>query len=374
MRSELDGTVDRQAFHSRRTRGASTGGRGWAARLVAGAVVAAALVGCSRTGLWLGGEGGEGGADNREPPVFPACVKDSAELVIPRLAVNILFDTSKSMSWSGQWEGATAALASFFGDPQNGGLNVALRLFPAATCNASTCDPVGCAHPTVDAAPLMEAAAPSDPQEAALVAALKATTPAGNTPMYPAMEGAFRWAENYRAATEGNTAAVVLVTDGEPSGCNNHVNDLVELVEGAFASGTKTFVVGLAGTNQMVDDRIAQAGGSETAYMVGLEDTANELAATLDAIRDAALVCSYRVPPSLGAIDPPTTNVASVAPNGAVSNVPRVESGAACGTASGWYFETTVEPRIALCPASCRAAQKGDTRRLFVTQGCTSAE
>ncbi|MFO0616247.1 MAG: vWA domain-containing protein [Polyangiaceae bacterium] len=338
------------------------------ARLTACAAVAA-LIGCSRTGLLVGGAGG---ADNQTPPIFPACVADSARLDVPRLAVYILFDTSKSMSWSGQWEGATSALSTFFGDPKNGGLDVALRLFPATGCDAQSCDAIGCAVPTVDAAPLMEAGAPEDLHEAALNAAVAKAEPAGNTPMYPAMEGAFLWADGYRRATDGNRAAVVLVTDGEPSGCNNHVKDLVKLVSRGLEGGTRTFVVGLAGTNQTVDDRIAEAGGTGSARMVGLEDTATELAATLDAIRDAALVCTFAIPASLSTIDPATTNVSSVGPHGDVTTLHRVAGASSCATGAGWYFEDASFQTVTLCPASCDDAARGVTDRLYVTQGCAS--
>lgn len=224
-----------------------------------------------------------------------------------------------------RWSLASNALTQFVQDPAAAGLSVALRFFPddrpaegcdgystgfpdsdggfpgidagPSTLPSPNCDSDACSKPLVDAAPLSAASAPSDAQEAALVAAIQTSPPPGPpmpnpnpaTPTSAALAGAEQWAVAYRLAHPDEPTAVVLITDGEPQGCDTNPNNIAQLASDAKATaGVLTYVIGLAVSPQATTsaDQIAAAGGTETAFLVSDGTTAvHDLFAALSAIR-----------------------------------------------------------------------------------------
>jgi uncharacterized protein YegL len=138
--------------------------------------------------------------------------------------------------------------------------------------------------------------APADAQENALGVTISVSTPEvatpGGTPTHAALAGALEWATSYQATEPDETTVVVFVTDGEPNGCNEDWDDITDLSADALTTANvRTFAVGLTdqngvGVNQGDLNRLAEAGGTEQAYVVA--DGANaslDLLATLNAIR-----------------------------------------------------------------------------------------
>jgi hypothetical protein len=51
--------------------------------------------------------------------------------------------------------------------------------------------------------------------------------------------------------------------------------------------------------------------------------------------------------------------------------VPMVESAAACGSESGWYYDNPTSPtRFYFCPASCHAVESAPDASIEVSFGC----
>jgi hypothetical protein len=225
-----------------------------------------------------------------------------------------------------RWSLASSALTQFVEDPAAAGLSVALRFFPddrpAVGCDgyypgfpdadggfpafdagsptppSANCDIDACSKPLVDAAPLSAASAPSDAQEATLVAAIQASPPPGPempnpnpaTPTSAALAGAEQWAVAYRQAHPDEPTAVVLITDGEPQGCDTNTENIAKLASDAKATaGVLTYVIGLAASTQVTTsaNQIAAAGGTKTAFLISDGSTAvHDLFAALSAIRE----------------------------------------------------------------------------------------
>ena len=331
-----------------------------------------------------------------------------------------------------RWALTSAALIKFFQAPEAADLGVALRFFPdenpAAGCNGfgptgggmfgnpmgggmfgtagasgvaggpgggtagspgttPSCDATACSKPLVDIAPLVVDAAPIDAHEAALVAAVMAATPPGpempnpnpSTPTSAALGGAEQWAVAHQGTRTDLQTVVVLITDGEPQGCDTSITNISRLASNANdTAGILTYVIGLVGANAQALNalnQIAAAGGTEEAIFVDPGDTATQqLLDALLAIKGMALSCDLDVPKSDSSgmtIDPHLINVKYSSGDDMGMELGYVESMAACGADPAWYFDDAANPTKAiLCPQTCTTI-KGDTKaKLQILAGC----
>ena len=285
----------------------------------------------------------------------------------------IMFDKSGSMADNGKWTNASSALEAFFADKAAAGLQVALRFFPNGDCAADQCDVNACATPQVNAAALTDQPAPADTQEQLLIDAVKSVTPSGNTPMYAALSGAVQWGTTYFGAHPDQKAIVVLVTDGDPNGCNNDVDAIADVAADGHAIGVDTFAIGLQGSNQTTLDKIASKGGSNAAFLIGNGNAEADLIAALQAIRGKAIACDLPVPtPDNGqTIDPKKVNVEFTPSSGPQATIGNVGNAVACGSAGGWYYDNPTTPTtITLCPATCSVVQADATGEIDIELGC----
>jgi hypothetical protein len=310
----------------------------------------------------------------------------------------VMFDRSTSMNdeadettGATRWDLASSALTGFFADPTAGGLQVALRFFPhdlpADGCNDDACDVSACAQPLVPLA--MLAAEPTDAHEAALVAASAGATPPvrmpgqGNnvgsqgTPISAALGGALSWAGAQRAAAPEENAVVVLVTDGEPNGCEEEITTIAGLAQDAFmTSGIRTYAIGLTGSQESDMDAIAAAGGTTEGIFISDGASAKQdLLNALAAIRGSVLDCDFEIPKASNGmqVDPTKVNVKYTPAGGTQMTLGRVPDVASCGTTPGWYYDSDLNPtRILLCPASCNSASVEVDATLEVLLGCVT--
>jgi len=154
----------------------------------------------------------------------------------------------------------------------------------------ANCDADACAAPLVELGRLTTAGAPADTQEASLVTAVQRTAPPAAppnpnpaTPTSAALAGAATWAKRYQAEHPIESTSVVLVTDGEPQGCDTNADDIAKIAEDAYmTSDVRTFVIGFGGVDQNVLDKIAAGGGTQRAFSLG--DGTNVTAALLAAL------------------------------------------------------------------------------------------
>jgi hypothetical protein len=240
----------------------------------------------------------------------------------------LLIDTSGSMQTSNgdggsKWGSVSDALEAFFSDPRNAGARVGLGHFPGSlpgapqtcttdadctadggnfgTCvggsplpflnlcpgcycaNSDPCDPAVYATPTI---PLSLTA-----DRTAITDALSRLSPGGGTPTRPALEGSLEYVEAWSASHKDRKVAIVLLTDGEPTGCTTNTPADVATVAATGFSGShpiKTYVIGI-GDALAALDQVALAGGTTAAQLVNpASNTTQELADALNSIRVAA--------------------------------------------------------------------------------------
>lgn len=299
------------------------------------------------------------------------CASEAIEAEIAPLAMFITLDKSGSMDSDNKWENATAALKSFFGDAAAADLNVALRFFPEGNCSDGDCDINACATPNVPLGTLTADPAPADAQEAALVAAINAQGPNGGTPMSAALAGGVQFSANYLVQNPLHKAVVILVTDGEPSGCEENIAAIANIAASGFLDDVITYTIGLAGSNEGDLAQISMAGGGSS-FVIGNGDTQAELLAALQAIQGEQIACEIPIPvPTKGDFDPTLVNVTFTSGDGAESPIGGVANAGACGADAGWYYDNPADPAlIILCPASCDTVQGDDEGKLEVVLGC----
>lgn len=322
--------------------------------------------GTSSSGLIANGTGaGTGGA--------ASCGGSTIQAQLAPLSMFIMFDKSGSMSQNNKWTNATAALKAFFQDPGAAGLEVALRFFPDGACDGNQCSVTACATPQVDAAPLTAASAPTDTQEQSLVAAVGSKSPGGNTPISAALQGATSWGKTYLAAHPDHKVVVVLVTDGEPQGCNNDVGQIANIAAQGKTDGVLTFTVGLQGSGTNTLNQIAMAGGTNQGFFIGNGNAEADLIAALEAIRGKAIACELAIPtPMQGqTFDPAQVNVDFTPGGGMPKTLGHVNAASDCGPSGGWYYDDPAAPtKIELCPTTCDGVQGDSSGKLEIVLGC----
>jgi hypothetical protein len=182
--------------------------------------------------------------------------------------------------------------------------------------------------------------------------------------------------------------AVVLVTDGVPSGCFSGWIRPPDIVAGltaqqSLAPGIRTFVIGLFSDRkedqggEMALAQFAAAGGTTAPFFVRPpEDVSARFLEALDRIRAATLPCAYVIPADRAdTLDFNRVNLHHKGPAGE-DDVPYVGRAERCDPArGGWYYDVdpaTARPtQVIACPATC-ARFKAETGKAQVSlaYGC----
>ena len=294
----------------------------------------------------------------------------ASNAALPRALAASAFSTARSAPAGG--DASVSAFTSFFTDPEADGLEVALRFWPQGGCNDNTCDTNACAQPQVPLGSLADGA-----HEQALVNLFLATDPNGNTPMSAALGGATQWALDQQVSAEAvKRYVVILVTDGEPNGCQENINSIASIAGDAFQSGDiLTFAVGLQGSNESDMDAIASAGGTMTGFFIGSGNAQADLLAALKQIQQTAVACTFAMPESESVnevVDPTKVNVTYTPTGGQTATISQVASEADCTAQNGgWYYDDPTDPSIIqLCESTCNAVQQDDGASVEVVLGC----
>ena len=298
-----------------------------------------------------------------------ACATASDEAKNVPVNMYIMFD--KSFSMLDKWSQTTSALQNFFMDPASAGLRIALRFFPDEGCD-NNCSVAGCSQPKVPLGELTNLSAPTDAHEQALLDAFIDVEPAGGTPMSAALDGALLWAQGVLMNAPEEKAVVLLVTDGEPTDCNEDDNYLIAAAGSAYDNrGIITFAIGLEGSAESLLNGIAHAGGSKKAIFVGNEKAKEELTAALNAIRETSIACEFQMPTG-NMVDPGKINVVYTPGDGSGAiTIGQVPSVAECGAKAAWYYDNPVNPtKITLCPETCSSIQADEQAKLDILVGC----
>jgi len=286
-----------------------------------------------------------------------------------------------------RWCYAINALAGFFGAPTSNGMGVALQFFPHGNCgwiNATeqNCCTLGdCCNGSDDAVPTV-ALGQLPVHRQALVNALNAQGPLGTTtPIEAALRGLVAYTG--QAKQPNRSMVAILVTDGEPNGCELS-SDVLEnmLSTHRAATGIKTFIIGMDGANFQALEHLAVAGGASphstycasgftscSFFNVG-EGKPEAFVDALQQIQRSVAGCRFTLPTTDAGIVDPTTLVVNVASPGSPDQktLKRLGSLTECG--EGWYSDDATPGQFALCPSTCAAVQVQIGVRIELLAGC----
>lgn len=93
--------------------------------------------------------------------------------------------------------------------------------------------------------------------------ALNGATPGGGTPIEAALRGLVKFTGANRRG--GHVTIGILVTDGNPEGCNEDLDDLSKIIQDHYdATKIRTYVIGMNGATFKNLERIAQGGNAPT--------------------------------------------------------------------------------------------------------------
>jgi hypothetical protein len=303
----------------------------------------------------------------------PSCSSVTSR-TIRKVNMFVQFDRSGSMTTNDRWGKTTTALKSFFADPTSAGLGVALRFWehfkPVAGCDDTACNADACAVPLVTLGTLTTSPAPTDAQEQKLIDAINSVTPAADTPMYPALAGALKWATTNQLANPTQQYVVVFVTDGIPNSCNTDQTQIAQLAGDAYTnSGVLTYAIGIQDANVALMNSIAQKGGTSSAFFVSeQQDVEQQFLDAMLQIKGDVVACEFDLPTN-GLFDPANAKVTYTPSTGAAVVFPKVLSASSCG--SGWYYDNNVSPtKIFLCPSTCQTIVNDTGARIDVDLGC----
>jgi hypothetical protein len=184
----------------------------------------------------------------------------------------------------------------------------------------------------------------------------------------------------------------VLMTDGDPNGCNENVPALRQIIaDHLAATGIRTFIIGMEGATDARLEELGTAGGAAPhndwcgsvappCHYWNVENGSGDaIQSALRAIVGQAvpLPCEFDVsslqPPSGERIDFGKVNVALSDGSGGRTTIGQVPDRASCPTDQpAWYYDNPSAPtRIHLCPSACDAVTNAaQGARVSVIVGC----
>lgn len=357
------------------------------------------------------------------------------------LSLYIMLDNSRSMEDNNKWRDAVDALTQFVQtDPAPAGqwdctdqdgnaveppeglpmlepapISVAIQYFHPAGVgnNPNECDGSGHEVPDVPMGTL-----PGNAN--AIIQSLAGTAPNDNTPTEGALLGGTRYCAQQMTQNPDEKCAVVLVTDGQPNGCNldsscggggrNCVDPqsemfLTPMAANAFRDyGVFTFTVGMDGVTPEgfgLLNAIAIAGSSDCTPGVPGSEACNVSGAgsdgfldALNTIRDSiqvtesssetvtdtvtvttTLPCQWDIPdaPDGKELDRDLVNVIFTS-GGSTQEIGNVETEADCAAAGGgWHYDDLDPPEtIHACPETCSVLERLTSAKVEVLFGCAT--
>jgi hypothetical protein len=208
------------------------------------------------------------------------------------------------------------------------------------------------------------------------------------------IEGALIGISSFTKAsqTPGREIIGVLMTDGDPQGCDEDIDHLAQIIQSHHDStGIRTFIIGMEGATESNLEAMALAGGAEAhsdfcgsltppCHYWNVGDGSGEAiqsALTAIAVQAAPFPCKYdldEVGSTIdGGLDLKTLNV-QLSEGGQTTLIGKVEGRSICPDSKpAWYFNSNSAPtEVVLCPAACdlvTGAQSG--AKLSIVGGCS---
>lgn len=208
------------------------------------------------------------------------------------------------------------------------------------------------------------------------------------------IEGALNGLASFTAAHQvsGREMIGVLMTDGDPNGCEQDVSDLAQIISDHLAAtGIRTFIIGMEGASGDRLEAMGIAGGAEPhddycspdgpspCHHWNVGDGSGE--AIADALRAivaqaAPLACEYDVvnlqPPDGETLDYGKINV-TLSEGGTTTTIGKAANADACPVDEpAWYYDNPNAPtRLMLCDNACDLASGAEQgARLNIVVGC----
>lgn len=342
-------------------------------------------VGSGGSGVGLGSDAG-----------FEECAATQYEAEGIRLDMYVMLDHTGSMGEdcpldlagaprdSTKWCYATHALAQYFTSDYAAGHRAALQFMslPDGVCRGGPENAE--AYAEVDLTPLPVTASSE------LVSALDRDAPTGG--LGTQIEAALHGIATYTAANRsaGRTMIGVFITDGDPNGCDDDVDNLAQIIAEHYEqTSIRTFVIGMTGATLRNLETLARVGGApeHTEHCGDGVDSCHywsvgdgDPAVFVDALRQiqavAVLPCEYTIPeaPSGERLDPNLVNVTFDDEAGQRVILQTTGPDDCDADGGGWYYDDPVTPTsIRLCPASCDLVQgAGASADLKIAHGCAT--
>jgi hypothetical protein len=219
----------------------------------------------------------------------------------------------------------------------------------------------------------------------AFVRTLSMRRPGGATPMSEGVIGSLNHLHARLTAMPGRRAALIVATDGVPSGCSNQdipaIADAIYTAAHSFSPPIPTYVIGVL--DDMTLDlgksglgELARAGGTGTPFIISpTDDLSAKLLAALGQIRGDVLPCDYAIPEEKkGSLDFGQVNVhfAGAMGDEDLGYVARQDR---CDARGGWYYD--VDPalggtpsRVVTCPGTCSRLKAEAGGKVELRFGC----
>ncbi|MCW5831954.1 MAG: VWA domain-containing protein [Labilithrix sp.] len=319
----------------------------------------------SSGGFGEGDDDGNGGGDDLADG--GACAAE--EVAATRKPVKLLLALDQSGSMGGnannnRWVPVTTALKAFLAQPDTVGIEASMRLFPVNANENTRCNAASYATPDVPMTAL--------PDSTAFSSKLVANPNFSGTPTRAVIKATVADAKAVQAANPQAKVAIVLISDGDPAGCDSadrNINNIIGEV-----SPTKdtipTYVIGVGNINNL--NLIAQGGGPRDAFVVATNDpaaTQAQFLAAINEIRGQAIACEIDIPPPPAGeeLDADKVNV-NYTPTGKATQQLTYDETCAAG---GWRYDNKADPKqVVLCPETCTIAKADPSAKVALAFGC----
>jgi hypothetical protein len=213
-----------------------------------------------------------------------------------------------------------------------------------------------------------------------LQAALAHITPGGGSPAYPALLGTLSLATAQKDAHPDHQVVALFVTAGYPDTCGGQATFTVGGISAedpaayvALAAdartydGVLTYVVGPENGDTTFLASVAQAGGTNAAYVASSAPDVQAFTTSVNALRASSLPCRLPIPSTARG-----TSVHASA-GGKSYVVTALADASACSGLPGWYPDSTNgKAYVQLCPASCSVLQGDASAAIDIVDDCAS--
>jgi hypothetical protein len=168
-------------------------------------------------------------------------------------------DCNIGQTVNSKWCHAINALSGYFNSPSAAGNAAALQFFPHSSTTSSTACTTGQGFdtPAIPTSPPPFVTLPTN----AFDSLLNSQASGGTTPTEAAIRGLDTYTANNRRG--GRVTIGILVTDGDPNGCDMNLTDLSNLLQAHYTATTiRTYVIGMSGATDANLEQIAQGGNA----------------------------------------------------------------------------------------------------------------